>query len=136
MWPVAVLAAVAVAIVFAISLYNVRPETQTPVRTVTDQERFANSNAAVREQGAAFPEISPIPVTSNPGQWTYANAKAYVDSLNTYPGMARYAAYEDGLASTGGPENPSVGISQVTESSGTVVRPGFLTADTFCGQCR
>ena len=116
-WPLAILVAATAAIVFAISLYNVRPETQAPARTVTDQERFANSSAAIREQGAAFPEVSPIPVTSNPGQWTYANAKAYVDGLATGPAGA--------------------GISQVTEkSSGTVVRPGWITADTLCGQCR
>ena len=131
LWPVAVLVAVAATIVFAFSLYNVRPETQAPVRTVTDQERFANSSAAVREQGAAFPEISPIPVTSNPGQWTYSQAKAYVDSLVTYPV---------------GLENPSVGISQVTEMTAPVVgdgeftptmgtRPG-MTGGAICGQCR
>ena len=154
MWPLAVLAAGAAAIVLAISLFNVRPE--APVRTVTDTERFENSSATVREQGAAFPEISPIPVTSNPGQWTYSNAKAYVDDLAQVPGMARYAAYEESILthpvglenpSVGvsqitemtdavGLENPSVGISQVTETPGTVVRPGFITADTVCGQCR
>jgi hypothetical protein len=129
MWPLAVLAAGAAAIVLAISLSNVRPE--TPVQTVTDAERFANSSAAVREQGAAIPEISPIPVTSNPGQWTYSQAKAYVDSLVTY---------RVGL------ENPSVGISQVTEMTSPVggdgsftptmgARPG-MTGGEICGQCR
>ena len=134
MWPLAVLAAGAAAIVLAVSLFNVRPE--APVRTVTDAERFANSSAAVREQGAAFPEISPIPVTSNPGQWTYSQAEGLRDSLVTYPV---------------GLENPSVGISQVTEMStgppGSPgedgeftptmgARPGFITGDNICGQCR
>ena len=128
-WPLAVLVAGAAAIVLAVSLINVRPE--TPVRTVTDAERFENSSAPVREQGAAFPEISPIPVTSNPGQWTYSQAKAYADSLVTYPV---------------GLENPSVGISQVTEMTApgagdgeftpTIgARPG-MTGENICGQCR
>ena len=163
-WPLAVLVAGAAAIVLAISLINVRPE--TPVRTVTEAERFANSSAAVREQGAAFPEVNPIPVTSIPSQWTVGQAEAYVNSLvSRAVGIENPAlwtsgqaeAYVDSLVTRAvGIENPAVGISQVTEMTHPVglenpsaypavgdgsftptmgARPG-MTGGAICGQCR
>jgi hypothetical protein len=55
-WPVAVL--VVVALAAAIGMTVLRDAGQTRfVTSVTDSERFANSTAAVREQGAVAPTI-------------------------------------------------------------------------------
>ena len=62
MWPVAVLVVAAVAA--AVGMTLPRDEGQTRfVTSVSDSQRFANSTAAVREQGAmapAIPSIRPI----------------------------------------------------------------------------
>lgn len=55
-WPVAIL--VVAALAAAIGMTALRDAGQTRfVTSVTDSERFANSTAAVREQGAALPVI-------------------------------------------------------------------------------
>ena len=61
-WPVAVLAVAAVAVAVGMTLLTDAGQTRF-VTSVTDSERFANSSAAVREQGAlapAIPSIRPI----------------------------------------------------------------------------
>jgi hypothetical protein len=53
-WPVAVLVVAAVAAVVGMTLLRDSGQTRF-VTSVTEIERFANSTAAVREQGAALP---------------------------------------------------------------------------------
>jgi len=74
--PVVALLGAAVAVAIAMSILS---GTEGRVITsVTDTERFANSSAAVREQGATLPFERPI---VNPGMWTQTQAEAYLDAL-------------------------------------------------------
>lgn len=54
MWPVAVLVVVAIAAVIGMTALGDAGQTRF-VSSVSDSERFANSSAAIREQGAALP---------------------------------------------------------------------------------
>ena len=55
-WPVAVIVVVAIAAAIGMSALGDAGQTRF-VTSVSDSERFANSTAAVREQGAALPVI-------------------------------------------------------------------------------
>src|SRR6266511_5127833 len=106
-WPVAALVVAAIAAAIGMSVLGGAGETRF-VTSVTDAERFANSTAAVREQGAVLPAIPsiraidpaileqssaavreqgavlPFETTLNPGMWTIAQAEAYVEGQLTY----------------------------------------------------
>ena len=56
MWPVAVIVVVAIAAAIGMTALGDAGQTRF-VTSVSDSERFANSTAAVREQGAALPVI-------------------------------------------------------------------------------
>jgi hypothetical protein len=132
-WPVAVLLAAAVAAAIGMSVLGGTAE-HGVVASVTDGERFANSSAAVREQGAVMPELTTIPA---------------IDPV-TLEGSA--AAVREQGAYIHGLENPSVWATTVRE--GGTYAPGAYAgeAGTFtprvegrlpivvngeiCGQCR
>ena len=147
-WPIAAALAAAIAAAIVLSL----PMTGTndvPVTRVSDLERFANSSAAVREQGGALPLA-----TTNPGMWTQAQAEAYADSLVTSPvGLENPGAY----ATVGGSfpiglENPGAYVDQSIAVATGLENPGAYAAEPLqpkadgfrpievngeiCGQCR
>jgi hypothetical protein len=72
------------------------------VTSVTDVERFANSSAAIREQGATLPVVVGIPSAS--GFAGFENPGAYVTQAPTYaPGLENPGAYPAGSVNgTGG----------------------------------
>jgi len=136
-WPVATL--LGAAIVASIGLSVLGATQGGIVTSVTDSERFANSAASVREQGATLPFEEPL---VNPGMWTTTAAEAYLARLATienstaavremgatlpYEGVnpgtwtqAQAEAYVDSLVIHAvGLENPGAyGISQVTEGT-------------------
>jgi hypothetical protein len=74
-WPVAALLGAAVAV--AIGMSTLSGTEAGVITSVTDTERFANSSAAVREQGATLP----IEQSLNPGMWTLAQAESYLARL-------------------------------------------------------
>jgi hypothetical protein len=162
-WPVATLLAAAIASAIALSTLGDTVDDRV-VTPVTVQERFANSAASIREQGAT------IPLTRT-SVWE-AQADAYVDSLVArapLTGSAIWKAQADAyvaslVAAAGGEgvvthavglENPGAyGITQVTEATYPVglENPGVYPAETdalkggahrpievngtVCGQCR
>jgi hypothetical protein len=82
-WPVAAVLAAVIAAAVGMSILS--GTEGGVVTTVTDTERFANSSAAVREQGATLPFEPPF---VNPGMWTQTQAEASVDALE---GQVTYA---------------------------------------------
>ena len=115
-WPVAVL--VVAALAAAIGMTVLRDAGQTRfVTSVTDSERFANSTAAVREQGAvapAIPSIRPI----DPAVLENSSA-AVREQGATLPAV--------------------VGISHVTPTvAGPATGPktGIMVNGVMCHQCR
>jgi hypothetical protein len=115
-WPVAVL--VVAALAAAIGMTALRDAGQTTfVTSVTESERFANSTAAVREQGAvapAIPSIRPI----DPAVRESSSA-AVREQGATLPAV--------------------VGISHVTPTvAGPATDPktGIMVNGVMCHQCR
>jgi hypothetical protein len=82
-WPVA--AVLAAVIAGAVGMSILSGTEGGVVTSVTDTERFANSSAAVREQGATLPFEQSL----NPGMWTITQAESY---------LARLAAVEGSTA--------------------------------------
>jgi hypothetical protein len=139
-WPVATLLAAVIASAIALSTLGGTVDDRV-VTPVTVQERFANSAASVREQGATMPTVSAPGVVTH--QVGLENPGAYGISQVTE------VTHPVGL------ENPGAyGISQVTEATSPVglENPGVYPAEGFtpeagayqpievngsvCGQCR
>ena len=150
-WPVAALLGAAIVAVIGLSVLG--GTERGLVTSVTDIERFANSSASFREQGATLPFERPF---VNPGMWNITSAEAHLARLQAIessaaavremgatlpfdgvnPGMwtqAQAEAYVDGLITHAvGLENPGAyGISQVTEATYPVglENPGAYPGD-------
>jgi hypothetical protein len=130
-WPAAALVVAAIAAAIGMSVLGGAGETRF-VTSVTDAERFSNSTAAIREQGAVLPAIPsiraidpaileqssaavreqgavlPFETTLNPGMWTIAQAEAYVEGQLTYTnGLENPGAYPSHVPTYAtGLENP------------------------------
>jgi hypothetical protein len=132
-WPVAALLGAAMVAVIGLSILSA-PETGV-VTSVSDAQRIANSNAAVREQGAVLPIERPL---GNPWQ---AQANAYVASLEsmattTWPAMQAQAdAYVASLVAMGsrpfpvGLENPGAYAPPATAYVSGLENPGAYLGD-------
>jgi hypothetical protein len=117
-WPVAVL--VVAALAAAIGMTVLRPAGQTRfVTSVTDSERFANSTAAVREQGAVAPTIdltnSGVAIRNrgyaiNESVFEPTTAVREQGSVLPVVWGTSHVAPRAALASTGAATDPSTGI--------------------------
>jgi hypothetical protein len=134
-WPVAVLVVAAVAA--AIGMTVLRDAGQTRfVTSVTDSERFANSTAAVREQGAvapAIPAIRPIDLA------VLENSTAAVREQGAVlPSIWGFSHVTPSDASRGG-QNPAlhrlVGLPKVGATPETGSGPIMVNGEA-CMQCR
>jgi len=107
-WPVAILVAAIAAATIGMTLLTEEGQPR-PVTSVTDIERFANSSAAVREQGATLPIVVGIShvapsVQASTGYAGFENPGAYVAQVPTYAtGLENPAAYGAAWGSVGGP---------------------------------
>ncbi len=99
-WPVAALVVAAVAALIGMTLLRDAGQT-TFVKSVTESERFENSTAAVREQGAVAPAIPQVvgishvaPSLHSVGFVGLENPGAYVTEAPAFvPGLENPGAY-------------------------------------------
>jgi hypothetical protein len=153
-WPVAVLVVAAVAAAVGMTLLGDAGRTRF-VTSVTDTERFTNSTAAVREQGAvapAIPSIRPIDLAvlenstaavreqgaSLPVIVGISHATPRLPATVGYVGFENPTAYGSAWDSIGGPNEalhrqftpPQAGSAPTTGGDPIVVN------GKLCGQCR
>ena len=137
-WPVAIIVAAVAAAAIGMTLLR-QEEQPRSVTSVTDVERFANSSAAVREQGATLPVVVGIShvAPSVTGFAGFENPGAYVTNAPTYaPGLENPAAYGSAWGSTGGPNEAlhrRYAPPQETVASG---RDPIVVNGEACMQCR
>jgi hypothetical protein len=112
--PVAAVLGAAVAV--AIGMSTLSGTDGRVITSVTDTERFANSSAAVREQGATLPFEQPV----NPGMWTISQAEAYLARLQAIESSTA-AVREAGAV---GLENPGAYAAQGTSFATGLENPG------------
>ena len=140
-WPVAVLVVAAVAA--AIGMTVLRDAGQTRfVRSVTESERFANSTAAVREQGAVAPTIdltnSGVAINEAPAYVGFENPGAYIREAPAYVGLENPAAYGTAWDSIGGP-NEALHRQYSPPQEGAAPKTGsnpIMVNGEACMQCR
>lgn len=154
-WPVAALLVAAVAAAIGMSILT-RSEVRRPVAVVTDEERLANSSAAIREQGAVGTAVGTTRPLSGYQAW-HAEMAGSTYAVGLENPSAYGISQVTEATSPVGLENPGAyGISQVTEATYPVglENPGAYPGDgqaestgaaphrsievngRVCGQCR
>jgi hypothetical protein len=159
-WPVAVLVVATVAAVIGMGVLRDAGQTRL-VTSVTDSERFENSSAAVREQGAVVPTIDltnsgvaignrgfaipefvgishVAPSLHSVGYAGFENPGAYVIEAPAYAGFENPAAYGSAWGSIGGP-NEALHRQYSPPQEGVALSPGsdpITVSGEPCMQCR
>jgi hypothetical protein len=129
LWPVAVLVVAAVAATVGMTL--LRDEGQTRfVTSVTDSQRFENSTAAVREQGAVAPAISSIrPIDLAVLESSTAAVREQGASLPSIVGISHASPRLPASVSYAGFENPGAYITQAPAYAPGLENPGAYPAE-------
>jgi hypothetical protein len=128
-WPVAVLVVAAVAAAVGMTLLSDAGQTKF-VTSVTDSERFANSTAADREQGAvapAIPSIRPIdPAVLENSSAAVREQGAALPVIVGIPHVSRRLPASVGYA---GFENPGAYITEAPAYAPGLENPGAYPAE-------
>ena len=132
--PVAVLVVAALAAAIGMTLLRDAGQTRF-VTSVTDSERFANSTAAVREQGAVAPTIPAVrPIDLSVLENSTAAVREQGAVLPTVWGVSHVTPSD-----AGGGQNPAlhrqVGLPKVGTEPKTGPDPIIVNGE-LCGQCR
>jgi hypothetical protein len=125
-WPVAILVTAVAAAAIGMTLLREQEQPRS-VTSVSDVERFANSSAAVREQGATLPTVVGVSnvVPSSSGFAGFENPGAYITQAPTYAGFENPGAYVASASTyTPGLENPGAyPAGSIDEAGGTTGNP-------------
>lgn len=128
-WPVAVLVVAAVAAALGMTLLRDAGQTRF-VTSVTDSQRFENSTAAVREQGAVAPAIPSIrPIDLAVLENSTAAVREQGASLPVVVGISHASPRLPASVSFAGFENPGAYITEAPAYAPGLENPGAYPAE-------